>query len=82
MINQPPIDELAERIGSKYGLCVIASKRARQLIDAANGTFLRCFYIGRRHGAECHAHFDTWAAVAVIAGLAVAPRNSSSRSRV
>ena len=35
MINQPPIDELAEKVGSKYGLCVIASKRARQLIDHA-----------------------------------------------
>ncbi len=32
MINNPPIDELAEKIGSKYALCVIASKRARQLI--------------------------------------------------
>ena len=35
MINQPPIDELAEKVGSKYGLCVIASNRARQLIDHA-----------------------------------------------
>ena len=32
MINNPPIDELAEKVGSKYGLCVVASKRARQLI--------------------------------------------------
>ena len=33
MINYPPIDELAQKTGSKYALCVIASKRARQLID-------------------------------------------------
>ncbi len=36
MINNPPIDELAEKVGSKYALCVIASKRARQLIDHAH----------------------------------------------
>ncbi|MBQ8726607.1 MAG: DNA-directed RNA polymerase subunit omega [Clostridia bacterium] len=35
MINNPPIDELAEKVGSKYALCVVASKRARQLIDHA-----------------------------------------------
>ena len=35
MINNPPIDEMAEKIGSKYALCVVASKRARQLIDHA-----------------------------------------------
>ena len=35
MINNPPIDELAAKVGSKYALCVIASKRARQLIDHA-----------------------------------------------
>lgn len=35
MINNPPIDELAKKIGSKYALCVVASKRARQLIDHA-----------------------------------------------
>ncbi len=35
MINNPPIDELSEKVGSKYALCVIASKRARQLIDHA-----------------------------------------------
>ncbi len=38
MINEPPIDELTMKIGdkymgSKYALCVVASKRARQLID-------------------------------------------------
>ncbi len=35
MIHKPPIDELAEKIGSKYALCVVASKRARQLMDQA-----------------------------------------------
>ena len=35
MINYPPIDELAQKTGSKYALCVIASKRARQLIAGA-----------------------------------------------
>ena len=29
MIHKPPIDELASKIGSKYSLCVVASKRAR-----------------------------------------------------
>ncbi len=33
MIHQPPIDELVEKIGSKYELCVVASKRARQLME-------------------------------------------------
>ena len=27
------IDELVEKIGSKYALCIVASKRARQLMD-------------------------------------------------
>ncbi len=35
MIHKPPIDDLAEKIGSKYALCVIASKRARQLMEQA-----------------------------------------------
>jgi len=35
MINEPPIDELAQKVGSKYALCVVAAKRARQLIDHA-----------------------------------------------
>ncbi len=35
MIHKPPIDELAEKIGSKYALCVVASKRARQLMEQA-----------------------------------------------
>ncbi len=38
MINEPPIDRLTSKIGekyagSKYALCVVASKRARQLIE-------------------------------------------------
>ena len=35
MIQEPPIDILAEKIGSKYALCVVASKRTRQLLDQA-----------------------------------------------
>ena len=32
-IIDPPIDELLERIDSKYGLVIFASKRARQIND-------------------------------------------------
>ena len=35
MLHEPSIDQLAKNIGSKYALCVVASKRARQIIDAA-----------------------------------------------
>lgn len=35
MLHEPPIDELAEKAGCKYSLCVVCSKRARQLIDNA-----------------------------------------------
>ncbi len=35
MIHKPPIDELAEKIGSKYELCVVCSKRARQIMEQA-----------------------------------------------
>ena len=35
MIHKPPIDELAKQVGSKYTLCVVASKRARQLMEQA-----------------------------------------------
>lgn len=40
MINEPAIDVLTESLGekykgSKYVLCVVAAKRARQLIDIA-----------------------------------------------
>ena len=33
MIQDPPIDVLAQKVGSKYSLCVVASKRARQLLE-------------------------------------------------
>ena len=33
MIHKPPIDDLVEKIGSKYSLCVVASKRARQIME-------------------------------------------------
>ncbi len=36
MIHKPPIDELTEKIGSKYALCVVTSKRARQLMEQAS----------------------------------------------
>lgn len=42
MINQPPVDLLIEQLGtdgqpvSRYCLCVVASKRARQIIEQAN----------------------------------------------
>ena len=36
MIHKPPIDELAEKVGSKYSLCVVTSKRARQIMEQAN----------------------------------------------
>ena len=35
MIHKPPIDEMAQKIGSKYALCVVASKRARQIMEQA-----------------------------------------------
>lgn len=35
MIHKPPIDELAKAIGSKYELCIVTSKRARQLMEQA-----------------------------------------------
>jgi DNA-directed RNA polymerase subunit omega len=35
MIHKPPIDELANKIGSKYELCVVTSKRARQIMEQA-----------------------------------------------
>lgn len=43
MINQPPVDLLIEQLGSKeqpvsrYCLCVVAAKRARQIIDQNMG---------------------------------------------
>lgn len=41
MIHKPPIDELANKIGSKYSLCVVASKRARQLMEQAQNQGLK-----------------------------------------
>lgn len=35
MIHEPSIDVLAERVGSKYALCIVAAKRARQIISAS-----------------------------------------------
>ena len=35
MLHEPSIDKLAANIGSKYALCVVVAKRARQLIDNA-----------------------------------------------
>lgn len=32
----PSIDYLAEKVGSKYGLVIMAAKRARQLVDHAS----------------------------------------------
>ncbi|HHW90190.1 MAG TPA: DNA-directed RNA polymerase subunit omega [Clostridiales bacterium] len=33
MMTQPPIDKLIEMIDSKYALCCLIAKRARQLLD-------------------------------------------------
>ena len=33
MINQPSVDELTKKIGSRYGLCTVCAKRARQIIE-------------------------------------------------
>ncbi len=39
MINQPPVDTLIEQLGtdgqpvSRYCLCVVAAKRARQILE-------------------------------------------------
>ena len=44
MINQPPVDLLIEQLGtdgqpaSRYCLCVVAAKRARQILDQHNGS--------------------------------------------
>ena len=44
MINQPPVDVLIEQLGtdgqpvSRYCLCVVAAKRARQIIEQTAGT--------------------------------------------
>ena len=33
MLHEPSTDKLAATIGSKYALCVVASKRARQIFE-------------------------------------------------
>lgn len=44
MINSPSVDTLIEQLGtdgqplSRYALCVVVSKRARQIIEATQGT--------------------------------------------
>ena len=44
MINSPSVDTLIEMLGtdgqplSRYALCVVVSKRARQIIEATQGT--------------------------------------------
>ncbi len=44
MINNPPVDLLIEQLGtdgqpaSRYCLCVVAAKRARQIIEQTAGT--------------------------------------------
>ena len=53
MINEPAIDELTLKlgdkyIGSKYVLCVIVSKRARQLIDVSKAQNSTAVFNGKR----------------------------------
>ena len=44
MINSPSVDTLIEQLGtdgqplSRYALCVVVAKRARQIIEATSGT--------------------------------------------
>lgn len=44
MINSPSVDTLIEQLGtdgqplSRYALCVVVAKRARQIIEATQGT--------------------------------------------
>ena len=44
MINSPSVDTLIAQLGtdgqpiSRYALCVVAAKRARQIIEATQGT--------------------------------------------
>ena len=35
MIHEPPVDQLIKKTGSRYALCIVTAKRARQLIDDA-----------------------------------------------
>jgi len=36
-VNQPPLAKMLEKSGSKYGLVVMAAKRARQITEAGTG---------------------------------------------
>lgn len=48
MINQPSVDTLIKQLGadgqpvSRYALCVVVAKRARQIIEATQGTATSC----------------------------------------
>ncbi|NLJ69546.1 MAG: DNA-directed RNA polymerase subunit omega [Firmicutes bacterium] len=35
MMNQPPIEQLLDRVDSRYTLVVAAAKRARQVLDGS-----------------------------------------------
>lgn len=63
MINQPPVDLLIEQLGtdgqpvSRYCLCVVASKRARQIIEqtagsSANGEIIKELAVASREIAD------------------------------
>lgn len=62
MINQPPVDLLIEQLGSdgqpvsRYCLCVVAAKRARQIIEqtagSANGEVIKELAVASREIAE------------------------------
>ncbi len=36
MIHEPSVDMLVKKTGNRYALCIVAAKRARQLIDDAH----------------------------------------------
>lgn len=40
MIN-PPLSELMKRVDTKYTLCIVVAKRARQLLDGAH-SLIKC----------------------------------------
>ncbi len=63
MINQPPVDLLVKQLGengqpaSRYCLCVVAAKRARQIIEqtsgsGANGEIIKELAVASREIAE------------------------------
>ena len=35
MINEPSVEEVTKKIASRYWLCTVCAKRARQIIDQA-----------------------------------------------